>query len=68
MIFIKKIRESSTFVLVSISWMILSYQWLFGDIEASLTEYATACATVFAIWLGREWRSDHYKKKSETDI
>ena len=57
-----KFAESSTFKLVLASLLILNYQWLFGGVEASLTEYGAATAAILSIWLGREWRSSHYPK------
>ena len=56
-----KFAESSTFKLVLGSLLILNYQWLFGGVDATLTEYGAATASILAIWLGREWRSSHYK-------
>jgi len=55
------IRESSTLKLVVASLTVLNYQWLSGAVPATLTEYGTATAAILAIWLGREWRSSHYK-------
>ena len=57
---ISKFKESTTFTLVVISLAILNYQWLSGNVEATLTEYGTATAAILAIWLGREWRKVHY--------
>lgn len=58
---INKFRESSTFKLVLISLAVINYQWLFGGVEATLTEYAAATGTILAVWLGREWKETHYK-------
>lgn len=58
-----KFAESSTFKLVILSLAVMNYQWLFGGVEATLTEYGAATAAILAIWLGREWRDTHYKDK-----
>ena len=58
-----KFRESSTFKLVVLSYLVINYQWLFGGVTATLTEYATAVAAILAVWLGREWKETHYKGK-----
>ena len=57
-----KFAESSTFKLVIASLLVLNYQWVFGGVKATLTEYGTATAAILAIWLGREWRASHYPK------
>ena len=60
---INKFRESSTFKIVIVSLLILNYQWLWGGIEATLTEYATATGLILAVWLGREWKEKHYESR-----
>ena len=57
------LRESTTLKFVAATWLVLQYQWLSGSIEGTLVEYATVNAAVLAIWLGREWRKDHYANK-----
>ncbi len=58
-----KFAESSTYKLVLASLLVLNYQWVFGGVDATLTEYGAATAAILGIWLGREWRDTHYKDK-----
>ena len=58
---ISKFRESSTFQLVVASLLVLNYMWVFGGVEASLTEYGTATALILGIWLGRETKEAYFK-------
>jgi len=55
-----KFRESTTLHFVVFSLLVLNYQWVFGGVEATLTEYGAATAAILSIWLGREWRDVHY--------
>ena len=60
---ITKFRESSTFKLVLASLLVMNYMWMFGGVEATLTEYGTATTLILSIWLGREWKEKHYGDK-----
>lgn len=60
---INKLKESSTFVLVVIALVVINYQWIFGNVESTLREYAESVALVMTVWLGREWRKNHYDNK-----
>jgi len=53
--------KSTTLKLVLMSLCVLNYQWLFGGVEATLTEYGMATGVITGIWLGREWKETHYK-------
>lgn len=57
---IKAIIGSTTLKLVVCALAVLNYQWLFGGVDATLTEYATATSVLLAIWVSREWKEAHY--------
>jgi len=66
---VNKFRESTTFKLVLITWVIITIAFIKSYIDPlipviSITEYATATGIDLAIWLGREWRAAHYPKDS----
>lgn len=61
------IRESTTIKFVLVSWLLMNYMWLSGHVKGTLTEYATACGLILAVWLGREWRVSHYKERQDAD-
>lgn len=61
---VNKWRESSTFKLVVISWVIVTWAFIdsrYGDSHIAILDYAQATSLLFGIWLGREWRAAHYK-------
>jgi len=57
---IKKTRESTTMQLLLVPLVLVCWKYFDGSITSS-TEFAQAFAMLMAVWLGREWRSSHYK-------
>lgn len=57
---IAKTRESTTMQLLLIPLGLVCWKYFDGSIE-SATEFAQAFGMLMAVWLGREWRSAHYK-------
>jgi len=63
---IDKLRESSTFKLVVISWVIatvaFAYSQYIGKDPIPILDYAKSVGLILTVWLGREWRAAHYPK------
>ena len=57
---IGKTRESTTLQLLIVPLGLVCWKYFTDDIQ-SATEFASAIGVLMAVWLGREWRSAHYK-------
>ena len=58
---IAKTRESTTMQLLLVPLAAITWKYIMGDSTMGVGEYAQAYGVLMAIWLGREWRSAHYK-------
>ena len=58
---IAKTRESTTLQLLLVPLIAVTYKYLGTDLVTT-SQYAQAFALLMAVWLGREWRSAHYKE------
>ena len=57
---IGKTRESTTLQILLVPLALVC--WKYGTTDTMATmEFAQAIGILMAIWLGREWRSAHYK-------
>ena len=59
---LKAARESTTLKLVIAALVVMNYQWVFGGVAATLTEYGIATGIILAIWLGREAKQAYFKE------
>ena len=55
-----KTRESSTLQMLLPAIGLLLYKFATTDMDPN--SFAMAFATLLAVWLGREWKSAHYKE------
>jgi len=62
--------KSKTLFFVTVSWLVVVFKFTFAGLTVPLLgefplmtggEFAAAITAVLGIWLGREWRKDHYK-------
>ena len=63
---IGKTRESSTLQLLLAPYGLVCWKY-FNSTSMSATEFATAIGVLLAIWLGREWKSSHFKENVNQD-
>jgi len=69
----KSWRESTTLKFVWPAAVILLIKFFFAGLTISglsfppmsAQDFGIAFAAIMAIWLGREWRKDHYKDKGD---
>lgn len=57
---IAKTRESTTLQILLVALAAVTYKYIFGE-TVGTGEFSQAFALLMAVWLGREWRSAHYK-------
>jgi len=61
---IGKTRESTTLQMLLPALALVGWKYATSD-TMSATEFAQAFGILMAVWLGREWRSAHYKDKAD---
>ncbi len=61
-------KQSTTLIFVIIAFVVLMIKFTFagvGGIPAmSVSEFAIGYTAIMAVWLGREWRREHYNNPS----
>ena len=57
-----KTRESSTLQLLLPALALVGYKFVMTDMDVN--SFATAYSLLLAVWLGREWKSAHYKENT----